>query len=117
MADSADRFYIQDEFDKVPNGIARAKEDYDDITTPDTLDADDINDNMIDKYLNAELIFDVGTGSKRKGCVVRRAKGTSGKPIGRAHPYPLFDTQEYVVEFTDGSSENYFTNVGDWCIV
>jgi hypothetical protein len=59
------------------------------------LDADDINDNIIGKNLNAELIVDVGTGSKRKGRVVKRAKGTSGKPIGCAHPDPFFDTREF----------------------
>ena len=66
--------------------------------------------------MNAELIFDVGTGSERKGWVVKRAKGTYGDPIGRAHSNPLFDTREYVVEFTDGSTENYFANVIAECM-
>ncbi len=48
--------------------------------------------------------------------MVKRAKGTSGKPIGRAHSNPLFDTREYVVEFTDGSTENYFANVIAECM-
>ncbi|KAI2489307.1 hypothetical protein MHU86_25280 [Fragilaria crotonensis] len=88
MVNAADGFYIQDEFDEVPSGTVRTDEDYGDMDTPDTLDADDINDDVIDKYLNAELIFDVGTGSERKGRVVKRAKGTSGEPIGRAHSNP-----------------------------
>jgi hypothetical protein len=71
---------------------------------------------MIDKYLNAELIFVIGTGSERRGRVVKRAKGTSGEPIGRAHSNPLFDTHEYVVEFTDGTTENYFANVIAECM-
>jgi hypothetical protein len=71
---------------------------------------------LLDKYLNAKLIFDVGTGNERKGRVVKRAKGASGEPIGRAHSNPLFDTREYVVEFTDGSSENYFANVIAECM-
>jgi hypothetical protein len=55
--------------------------------------ANDINDDHVtDKYLNAELIFDVGTGSKRKGRVVKHAKEISGKPISRAHSNPLFDS-------------------------
>jgi hypothetical protein len=94
MADPAEGFYIQDKPDKVPNGIARTEEDYGDMIIPDTLDADDINDDVIDKYSNAELIFDVGTGSERRGRTVERAKGTSGIPIGRAHSKPLFDTRE-----------------------
>ena len=48
--------------------------------------------------------------------MVKRAKGTSGDPIGRAHSNPLFDTREYVVEFTDGSTENYFANVIAECM-
>jgi hypothetical protein len=75
------------------------------------LDANDINGNVINKYLNAELIFDIGTGSKRRGRVVKHAKRTSGKPIGCAHSNLLFDTREYEVEFTNGSTENYFANV------
>jgi hypothetical protein len=44
-------------------------------------------------------------------------KGTSNEPIaGRAHANPLFDTGEYVVEFTDGSSKNYFANVIAECM-
>jgi hypothetical protein len=43
--------------------------------------------------------------------VIQRANVTTGQPIGRAHANPLFDTREYVVEFTDGTIENYFTNV------
>jgi hypothetical protein len=111
MADPANGFFILDKPDKVPNGIARTEEDYGDMIIPDTLDADDINDDVIDKYLNAELIFDVGTRSKRRGHTVKCAKGTSGKPIGRAHSNPLFDTREYVIEFTDRITENYFANV------
>jgi hypothetical protein len=67
MADPAEGFYIQDKPDKVPNGIARTEEDYGDMIIPDTLDADDINDDVIDKYLNAELIFeDVTLGNKER---------------------------------------------------
>jgi hypothetical protein len=83
---------------------------------PETMDADDIDNELLDKYLNAELIFDAGTGNERKGRVVKRAKGTSGEPIGRAHSNPLFDTREFVVEFTDGSTENYFANVIAECM-
>ncbi|KAI2504684.1 Reverse transcriptase (RNA-dependent DNA polymerase) [Fragilaria crotonensis] len=68
--------------------------DYDDMNVPDAMEADDLDNEITDKYLNAELIFDVGTGSERKGHVVKRAKGTSGEPIGRAHTNPLFDTRE-----------------------
>ncbi len=48
--------------------------------------------------------------------MVKCAKGTSGKPIGCAQSNPFFDTREYVVEFSDGSTENYFANVSAECI-
>ena len=48
--------------------------------------------------------------------MVKRAKGTSGEPIGRAHSNPLFDTREYVIEFTDRTTENYFANVIAECM-
>ena len=89
MADPADLSSIQDKPDKVPNGIARTMEEYGDMTITDMLlDANDIKDDVIDKYLNSELLFSVGTGSERRGRVVKRAKGTSGEPIGRAHSNP-----------------------------
>jgi hypothetical protein len=103
-------FYIQDEPDNnAPTTIS--EEDYGNISLPETPDVDDVDDDLMDKYLNAKLIFNVGTSHERKGCVVKRAKGISGEPIGRAHANPLFDTREYVVEITNGSSENYFANV------
>jgi hypothetical protein len=118
IADNTQGFFIQDELADATTGIVRAEEDYGNMVTADALDVEDIVDNLLlDKYLNAELIFDVGTGNERKGRVVKCAKGTSGEPIGRAHSNPLFGTQEYVVEFTDGSSENYFANViADECV-
>ena len=45
----------------------RAEKDYGDMVTADALDAEDIDDDLLDIYLNAELIFDVGTGNERKG--------------------------------------------------
>ena len=87
------------------------------MNLPETPEADDGDDGLLDKYLNAELILDVGTGNEREGCVVKQAKGTHGEPIGCAHNNPLFDTREYVVEFTDaGSSENYFADVIAKCM-
>ena len=74
--------------------IAWNEEDYDDMNVPEAMEADEMDDEIMDKYLNAKLIFDVGTGSERKGRVVKRANGTSGESIGRAHANPLFDTRE-----------------------
>jgi hypothetical protein len=43
--------------------------------------------------------------------VVKQSKGIGGDPIGRAHSNPFFDTIEYDVEFTDGTTEKYAANV------
>ena len=82
MIDDPDGFYIQDELDELPTGVTNVEENYGDMLVPEAMDADDIDDEILDKYLNAELIFDVGTGSERKGRVVKRAKGTPGDPMG-----------------------------------
>ena len=105
-------FFMQDEDDTQPDGgIVPPDEDYGDMLVPEALEADEIGEDVVDKYLNAELMFDVGTRSERKGRVVKRAKGSSGEPLGRAHTNPLFDTREYIVEFTDGTTDKYFANV------
>ena len=79
-------------------------EEYSDMVTPDMLEADDVGNEILDKYLNAELIFDIGTGAERRGRVIKRAKGTTGEPMGRGHTNPLLVTRENVVEFTDGTT-------------
>jgi hypothetical protein len=76
--DDPDGFYIQDEPGATPALTAiQADDDYGDMNLPETPDADDVDDALADKYLNAELIFDVGTGNERRGRVVKRARGTS----------------------------------------
>ena len=38
-------------------------------------------------------------------------QGLDSEPSGRAHANPLFDTQEYEVEFADGTREKYQANI------
>ena len=64
---------------------------------------EDDDEEAIDKYLNVKLIMNTGTYDERCGCAVKRSWGLDGDPIGQAHANPLFDTQEYEVEFTDGT--------------
>jgi hypothetical protein len=98
--------------DHSPNDITTPDDvDYDDMITEDKPERDDLPDDLTDKYIGTELILGVGLGNERRGRVTKRAKGLYGEEIGRAHTNPLFDTREYVVEFTDGTEENYFANV------
>ena len=42
---------------------------------------------------------------------MKHARGIGREPIGHAHSNPFFDTREYEVEFTDGTTERYAANV------
>jgi hypothetical protein len=84
-------------------------EDYGDMNTKDQPEEDD--EEAIDKYLNVELIMNMGTNDERCGCVIKRSRGLDGEAIGQAHANPLFDTREYEVEFTDGTRERYQANI------
>ena len=65
----------------------------------------------MDKYLNVELILDVGSANKWQGRVAKRSWGLEGEAVGRAHANPIFDTREYDIEFTDGSVNKYTSDV------
>jgi len=90
-------------------GITPTEEEYGDMLVEERPDIED--DEAIDKYINMELTMGVGTDDERRGRVVKRSKGMSGEPIGRAHANPYFDTREYEVEFSDGTSEKYTANI------
>ena len=84
-------------------------EEYGDMLFEPRPDEDD--EEAVDKYLNMELILDLGNDNERRGCVCKRARNNEGEPIGHAHTNPLFDTREYDVEFTDGTVEWHQVNV------
>ena len=107
----------QDEDDEDYSGVAMADnaglppkdEEYDDMLTEERPEADESE--AIDKYLSAELILDIGTDNERRGTVTKRARGLDGEPIGHAHANPLFDTREYEIQFTDGTTDRYTANI------
>ncbi len=46
------------------------EEDYGNMNLPETPEVNDVDNGLMDsKYLNAELIFNAGTGNEQKGCV------------------------------------------------
>jgi hypothetical protein len=75
-----DSMYLDDIDDNVNPGVVRAdEEEYD--TTPSAEDYGDMHTNerpkdddeeAIDKYLNVELIMNMGTNDKRRGRVIKR---------------------------------------------
>jgi hypothetical protein len=46
-----------------------------------------------------------------KGRVARHKLASDGTPLGIADRNPILDTREYEVEFTDGTTETYATNL------
>ena len=92
------------------DGAIPSVEKYGNMIQPELIEGEEVEE-AIDKYLTAELILDVGTNNERRGRVVKRAKGWDGRPLGTAHSNPLFDTRDYDIEFTDGSTERYRANI------
>ena len=68
-------------------------------------------DEVIDKYLNMNLIFDVGTNNDCHGTVVKSSRGLDGRATGRSHTNPFFETRENEIEFTDGTWDEYAANI------
>jgi hypothetical protein len=111
-----DSRYLDDIDDDVNPGVTREEdkhtpsaEDYGDMHTDERLEDDDKE--AVDKYLNVELVMNIGTKDERRGCVIKRLRGFDGEPIGCAHANPLFDTREYEIKFTDGTHEKYQANI------
>ena len=65
----------------------------------------------MDKYLNVELILDVGSANKQRGRVAKRSRRLDGEAVGHTHANPFSDTKEYEIEFTDGSEDKYTANI------
>ena len=109
--DADNVYYLDDDLDSAMNTVDETKipsdEEYGKMLTEDK---DDVEDEMFDKYLNAELMIDRG-GETVRGTVVKRAKNDAGDPIGRRHANPKMDTREYEVEFIDGTTERYSANI------
>ena len=93
----------------VDDGNTPSPEDYGDMHTEDR--PEDDNQEAIDKYLNVELIMNMGTNDEQCGHVIKRSWGLVGEAISQAHANPLFDTREYEVEFMDGTHERYQANI------
>ncbi len=78
-------FYIQDKSNDAPTRIC--EEDYGNMDLPETPDVDAVEDGLVDKYVNVKLIFEVVTGTERKGRVVKPAQGGPlVSPLGARTP-------------------------------
>jgi hypothetical protein len=61
--------------------------DYGDMHANERSEDDDKK--AIDKYLNAELILNMGTHDERRGRRIKRTRGLDGEPIGCTLANPL----------------------------
>ena len=73
-------------------GITPTDEDYGDMIIGERPELD--NEKAMDKYLNVELILDVGLANKRRGRIAKRSRGLYGEMVGQSHATPFFDTRE-----------------------
>ena len=72
--------------------------------------ADEMDHDVYDGYIQAKVKL-MRNGVKQAGRVIARKKDGDNRPVGRKHANPLLDTREYVVDFANGSSKAYSTNV------
>jgi hypothetical protein len=98
--------YIQDI--DIPNnptrrGVIHSDKEYGDMTFEEKL--------SLDKYDNYEQYNGANYSSTLSGRITKRVKGLSVEKIGQSQADPLFDTRSYMVEFQDGSVEEFTANV------
>ena len=74
------------------------------------MEADDYDEETLDKLLSAEVLVPKGDGFMM-GTVVSRKRDADGNPIGKANSNPILDTRVYEVQFPDGHLEEYSANV------
>jgi hypothetical protein len=63
-----------------------------------------------DQYIGAHARVPIGN-EIRSGKVLRRKRELDGTVRGRANANPMLDTGNYEIEFPDGRSDGYITNV------
>ena len=73
-------------------------------------EADSYTPESLDKYLGATLLLPHGDGMQRAR-VLRQQQDPLGKPVGKRHTNPIFDTRMYEVKFPDGSTDVMTTNL------
>jgi hypothetical protein len=98
--------------DDLPQDETPEYEVYEDDHTPplNIPERDDVDQNAIDRYLQAEVILPIA-GEKSIGKVVRRKRDVDGNLIGKSSVNPILDTRTYVVEFPDGKEAEYSSNI------
>ena len=95
----------RDEFDIPPAEPDALMPDADDVK-----DDDYVTDQFYDEYIGAEVLVDVGD-EKQRAVVKKRVVDTDGNPVGKRNDNYMLDTREYELEFDDGTTEIYSSNI------
>ena len=90
------------------SGVMPTYEEYDAVIVEGGPNGED---EVIDKNLNMNLIFDVGTNYERSRNVVKRSHGIDGREICCLHSNPLFEKSEYYIELKDRTQDKYTANI------
>ena len=90
-------------------GIIPTDEEYGKMVQEALREAEEYEEGY-DEFLGAEIKMNVGSEDVIE-TVIKRQKGLDGKPIGRRHKNPLFDTRTYSVRFPGGAVHEYTANV------
>ena len=90
-------------------GVVPSDEEYGGMIVEQAPEADEHGDGY-DNYVGAQVQVDIG-GETILGTVTKRQKGLDGKPVGRAHRNPTFDTRTYEVSFPGGLLHEYTANI------
>ena len=118
IGDSKRQSEVEEDFDGLFPSIEEVQEaerDADDDIEPlepesTKSDADDFTPESMDEYISASVLLPRGEDVVRAK-VVGRTHGRDGNPLGVRHSNPILDTQEYQVEFPDGSTATHTANV------
>lgn len=73
-------------------------------------DQDDVDEDVYDQYINAEVLLPY-EGKMVTGKVRGRKRHADGTLKGKANAHPILDTRVYDVEFPDGGEASYAANV------
>jgi hypothetical protein len=73
-------------------------------------EADDLPPEFLDEYISAHVLLPKGD-SYVKGHVISCKRDDDGNVRGKANTNPILDSRVYEVQFSDGHTEEYATNV------
>ena len=103
VEDAYENLFEEDDLDD-PEIIPQEKG----ITFQDTDDPPFVED--LDEHIGVKLMLPV-SGELKEGTILRRKRKADGTLVGTSHYNPEHDTREYEIEFEDGSSASYTTNI------